>query len=280
MINVTQPLVSVGIITYNHENYIRQCLDGIMMQKTNFAIEVVIGEDNSTDGTRAIIKEFEKKYPGIIKPIYHDKNVGGARNAYEFVYPRLTGTYIAICEGDDYWTDPYKLQKQVDFLEQNKEYVMCYHLINIVNQHDVMVTEQAPVKGIQLHKPLDIFHLKIPTLTVVFRNCIKSFPAEMFNVRSCDTFLFGMLSCYGGAADLGFVGANYRKHEGGVYTRMKTIEQYKQAINTLRIMKSTTLYDKTQRSEISREVIIRKKRYIRQFIRKIELLNCFKIAFT
>lgn len=274
------PLVSVGIITYNHENYIRQCLEGIMMQKTNFAIEVVIGEDVSTDNTRAIVKEFEQKYPGIIKPIYHDKNVGGGRNAYEFVYPRLSGKYIAICEGDDYWTDPYKLQKQVDFLEQNPDYVLCFHQIGIVDQHNEYTRQQPPQRDIQLFSALDIFHLKIPTLSIVFRSCITSFPPQMFQVKSCDTFLFGMLACYGKGADLGFTAANYRQHQGGAYSSMKTIEQYKQAINTLRIMKSTSLYNREQQLELSKEIRIRKKRYIRKFIRKSDFINCLKIALT
>ena len=78
------PLVSVCIITYNHEKYIRQCLDGVVMQKTKFPFEVILGEDCSTDSTRKIVEEFEARYPGIIKPVYHATNVGGARNGYEF----------------------------------------------------------------------------------------------------------------------------------------------------------------------------------------------------
>ncbi|WP_315817037.1 glycosyltransferase family 2 protein [Paraflavitalea speifideaquila] len=108
-------MISVCIITYNHEKFIRQCLEGVVMQKTNFTFDVIVGEDCSTDKTRQVVAEFEAQYPGIIKPVYHARNVGGARNGYEFCYPKLTGKYIAICEGDDYWTDEYKLQKQVDF---------------------------------------------------------------------------------------------------------------------------------------------------------------------
>ena len=88
---MAKPMVSVGIITYNHEKYIRQCLEGVMMQKTTFPIEVIIGEDCSTDNTKKIIQEFELAYPDIIKPIYQPVNVGAALNAYEFCYPRLKG---------------------------------------------------------------------------------------------------------------------------------------------------------------------------------------------
>ena len=96
-----------------------QCLDGFMMQQTNFAFEVLIHDDASTDGTTEIIKEYEAKYPEIIKPIYEEENqwVKGRRGSAVFNFPRAKGKYIAMCEGDDYWTDPLKLQKQVDFLE-------------------------------------------------------------------------------------------------------------------------------------------------------------------
>lgn len=116
--------VSVCCITYNHAPYIRQCLDGFLMQKTDFKYEVLIHDDASTDGTEEIIREYEAKYPDIIKPLYEKENqwVLGRRGSKTFNYPRAKGKYIALCEGDDYWIDPYKLQKQVDFLEQNKGY--------------------------------------------------------------------------------------------------------------------------------------------------------------
>ncbi len=122
-------LVSICSITYNHAPYIRQCLDSMLMQQTNFDYEIIINDDCSTDGTTEIIKEYESKYPHIIKPIYHDENQysKGVRGMFaKFVYPQAQGKYIAICEGDDYWTDPLKLQKQVDFLESHPDYTMCF----------------------------------------------------------------------------------------------------------------------------------------------------------
>ena len=118
------PLVSICSITYNHEPYIRQCLDGFMMQKTNFPFEVIIHDDASTDKTADIIREYEAKYPDIVKPIYQKENQysKGVEICGTYVYPKARGKYIAVCEGDDYWTDPYKLQKQVDFLEGHPEY--------------------------------------------------------------------------------------------------------------------------------------------------------------
>lgn len=123
---ITQPLVSIACITYNHEPYIRQCLDGFVMQKTNFQFEIVIHDDASTDNTKKIIQEYCQRYPGLFRPIFQDINryKEGKGILARFVFPECRGKYIAMCEGDDYWTDPLKLQKQVDFLEGNSEYVM------------------------------------------------------------------------------------------------------------------------------------------------------------
>lgn len=119
------PLISICCITYNHGSFIRQCLDGFLMQQCNFEYEILIYDDASTDDTQAIIKSYELKYPDIIKPIYqtHNQWSKGVRGINpRFNFSRSKGKYIALCEGDDYWTDPLKLQKQVDFLEGNPEY--------------------------------------------------------------------------------------------------------------------------------------------------------------
>lgn len=119
--------VSVVCITYNHEKYIRKCLDSFLMQKTNFKYEVIIHDDASTDGTQEIIKEYEKKYPDIIKPIYQKVNQlsQGINFHKEFTVPKVRGKYVALCEGDDYWTDDNKLQIQFECLENNSECSMC-----------------------------------------------------------------------------------------------------------------------------------------------------------
>lgn len=116
-------LVSVCCITYNHGPYIRQCLNGMLMQQTNFAIEILIHDDASTDDTADIIREYEVLSPHIIKPIYQKENQysKGVKVGAVYNYSRAQGKYIAICEGDDYWTDPLKLQKQVDYLEAHEE---------------------------------------------------------------------------------------------------------------------------------------------------------------
>ena len=120
-------LVSVRCLVYNHEPYLRQCLEGFVMQKTNFRFEAVVHDDASTDGSAAIICEYAKKYPDIIKPIYETENQYSKHDGSlrKIVNSSCKGKYIALCEGDDYWIDPLKLQKQVDFMEAHPDYMLC-----------------------------------------------------------------------------------------------------------------------------------------------------------
>lgn len=141
------PLVSIICCAYNHEPYIRQCLDGFIMQETNFPFEVLIHDDASTDRTADIIREYETKYPEIIKPIYQTENQYQKKTGIlkTFQYPRVKGKYIAMCEGDDYWTDPLKLQKQVDFLETHPDYSMCSHAVSeYIQESDVINQNKVP----------------------------------------------------------------------------------------------------------------------------------------
>ncbi|MDC4238566.1 glycosyltransferase [Clostridium tertium] len=127
-------LVSIDCITYNHEKYIAQAIESFLMQKTNFKYEILIHDDSSTDATQEIIKEYQRRYPDIIKPVLQSENQyskGIKRISYTFNISRAKGKYIAICEGDDYWSDPYKLQKQVDYMEKNDDCGMCFHAYKV-----------------------------------------------------------------------------------------------------------------------------------------------------
>ena len=128
---MSTPLLSVCLITYNHVKYIRETIDGILMQKVNFPWELIIADDFSMDGTREIILEYKEKYPDFIKLIFQEKNVGPAKNWLDLItYPK--SKYIAYLEGDDYWTDPLKLQKQVDYMEAHTECTMCFSAAEII----------------------------------------------------------------------------------------------------------------------------------------------------
>ena len=132
-------LVSVCCLAYNQKNYIQKCLDGFISQKTTFNIEIFVHDDASTDGTANIIREYQARYPEIIKPMFQEKNqfskmsISGIYRNY--IYPKVQGKYIAFCEGDDYWEDEYKLQKQVEVLENNKDCHMCLHHAKVVYEN-------------------------------------------------------------------------------------------------------------------------------------------------
>jgi len=139
------PVVSVCVQTYNHEPFIAKCLDGILMQQTNFSFEILLGEDSSSDGTREVCVKYAEKHPEKIKLFLHhrENNIkinNSATGRFNFMYNVLSskGKYIAMCEGDDYWTDPLKLQKQIDFLEKNTSYGICFH--------DIMIYDEAAQK--------------------------------------------------------------------------------------------------------------------------------------
>ena len=129
----SNPLLSVVCVTYNHELYIARAIEGFLMQKTSFPIEIIIGEDCSTDKTREICIEHQRKHPDKIKLLLREKNIGAMENHLSTI-AACAGKYIANCEGDDYWTDPLKLQKQVDFLEAHSEFSISSH--NVIVMHE------------------------------------------------------------------------------------------------------------------------------------------------
>ncbi|HBT85501.1 MAG TPA: glycosyl transferase family 2 [Porphyromonadaceae bacterium] len=136
---IDEMLVSISCLTYNHAPFIRDCLEGFLIQKTTFKYEVLIHDDASNDGTKEIIEEYQLKYPDIIFPIYQKENQfskGYRGFNQKYNYPRSRGKYIALCEGDDYWTDPLKLQKQVDFLEVNSDCSLCFHASKSIRNND------------------------------------------------------------------------------------------------------------------------------------------------
>lgn len=138
---MSTPLVTIRCLVYNHEPYLRQCLDGFVMQKTNFPFEAIVHDDASTDRSAEIIREYAEKYPDIIKPIFETENQYSKRNGSirRIMNEHTRGKYVALCEGDDYWIDPYKLQKQVDFLETHPDYGLVYTDVNFYFQKkDVM----------------------------------------------------------------------------------------------------------------------------------------------
>ncbi len=162
--------LSVFVVTYNQEKYIRQCLDSILMQEVDFDYEVVIGEDHGTDDTRAICEEYAEKYPKVrLLPL--TENLGIVKN-WKRVLSECTGEFVAMCEGDDYWMDPRKLQKQVSFLESHKEFSICCHNVKDLNIYTGHFIDDRFTY--QTQERTTIYDLSkgnyIRTVSVVFRN--------------------------------------------------------------------------------------------------------------
>lgn len=188
-------LVTVICPTYNHERYIRECLEGIVMQQTTFRFEAVVHDDASTDGTPAIIREYAEKYPDIIKPVFQPSNLysrwdGSLERSLNSC---MKGKYVASCEGDDYWIDPLKLQKQVDFLEAHPDYSMshtslkCYyeylHLHKFLKYNDIELNTSLNIDGKVAGEDI-LTRYRIMYLTLVCRNDLYQ------KINENDPFLF------------------------------------------------------------------------------------------
>lgn len=202
-----EPLVSICCLTYNHESFIRRAFDSFLMQKVDFEYEILIHDDASTDSTQEIIKEYCNLYPNLFKPILqtvnqHSNNVP---ISVQFQFPRVKGKYIAFCEGDDYWVDPYKLSKQVNFLETNKEYIGTTHQCLIVDENETPIARYSPTflfvtkkSKIFTQKDAESFLLPGQTGTLVFRsNAITNFSISEWTSGFMDFSLLAFLSLQG-----------------------------------------------------------------------------------
>lgn len=210
------PKVSIIAISYNHEKYIRQAFDSFLAQKTDFDFEVVIGDDNSTDGTQQIIDEYLIAHPSLFRQVQRKKNVGLQRN-FADTMERASGDYLALCECDDYWTDPLKLQKQVDFLDSNPDYSLCFHPVKVVFENTDKKYEIFPspqkVQEFTLEKLLR--QNFIQTNSVMYRR--QSYDTLPTNILPVDWYLHLYHAQFGKIGFINRTMAVYRRHEGGVW---------------------------------------------------------------
>lgn len=223
----SEVLISVCVLTYNQKDFIAQCLDSVLMQETNFPYEIILGEDESSDGTREICIEYQKKFPEKIRLFLRSRKdviyVGGSptgRYNYLECAKAAKGKYFAFCEGDDYWTDPHKLQKQVDFLEANPDYTICFHAVNILTNG---VERSSDLFHAETEKSFTIHDLAkgnmMHTASVVYRNgLIENFP-EWFNQSPVGDYVLHLLNAKKGLIKyLPDTMAVYRAHPGGVWS--------------------------------------------------------------
>ena len=229
----TEPFVSICCVTYNHISYIEQCLVGFLKQKTDFPFEIIIHDDCSTDGTQEIIKEYAEKYPKIIKTILQEENQysKGIRTILKtFIYPTCKGMYIAICEGDDYWTDENKLQKQVDFLESHKDYSACFHKAQVLSNGKLSDSVYDHLNQGDYDANSILNKWTIPTASFMFRSVYKDKVPFDKDFMYGDIVLFETAAQYGKLYCMAETMSVYRRVETGITGTQKkhrTSELYK-----------------------------------------------------
>jgi len=230
---VNNIIVSICCVTYNHEHFIKQCLDGFVMQKTNFAFEILVHEDASTDNTAKILKEYESKYPDLFHFVFQTENQFYKQNVLtNILFPMSKGKYIALCEGDDYWTDPYKLQKQVDFMEENANVSLTctnYEVLDINNnlikrEFDISFDNENKYE-VTTDNYFNPYVLK--TNTVVFRS--DKIEISKYK-RIDDLILFFVLTTNGKSYMFKDYTAVFRIHGGGIYSTKNVLDRAKQDI--------------------------------------------------
>jgi glycosyltransferase involved in cell wall biosynthesis len=225
--------VSISCITYNHEKFIRQCIEGFLMQKTNFPIEILIFDDASTDGAQQIIQEYASKDHRIITFLQNENQWSkGKYGLLDWLFPAAKGKYIALCEGDDYWTDPLKLQKQVDFLEANPEYVLCFHKVVLLKNGketpDILTKNVPDITDVLTLSDGNYMH----TASVVFKknNTVLNEFFEIVSSRHLfvgDYILHMLNAKFGKIKKLHDTMGVYRIHEVGVHSLKPQIEKNK-----------------------------------------------------
>jgi glycosyltransferase involved in cell wall biosynthesis len=220
------PVVSVHMITYNHAPYIAQAIEGVLQQKTSFPFELVIGEDCSNDETREVVFEFQLKFPGLIRVITSDKNVGMIMNWCRTM-KGCRGKYIALCEGDDYWTSPIKLQKQVDFLDSHSGCSACFHNVNVEyvnNPEKNHIFHNTKMKNIFTLLDIVSNHF-IPTCSTIFRaGLFGEFPDWYSKIPMGDWPLHVLNAQHGDYGYIDEILATYRVHDGGVWSSQNRVD--------------------------------------------------------
>lgn len=187
--------LSVFVMVYNHAKYLKKCLDSLLMQKTSFSFDIVVGEDCSTDNSREILLDYQKLYPGKFTLVLHNQNIGATKNQ-KSVFDNCKGKYIAICEGDDYWIDENKLQMQVDFLEANPEFALSYHRVKYLrNNEEILLPHHQTKNDMAFFDLNDISKINfINTLSAVFRNNYVDYDNIALNSKIGDYPLWLLLA--------------------------------------------------------------------------------------
>ena len=273
-----KPLVSISCITYNHERYIRDTLDSMLSQKTDFDFEILIHDDASTDKTADIIKEYQSKYPDIIKPILQSQNqysIGIINVSGRYNFPRAQGEYIAMCEGDDMWCDDNKLQLQVDYMRGHSECSLCFHSARIITEGgELHKALMRPLKKSQVVSASKLVGsgFRIPTASLFFRTeYVRKQPDYYTNCPIGDIPLQLMLAQKGDAYYIDKPMSMYRFAVAGSWTENMLsgnyIEKQRAYVKAMKAMYKD--FDKHSEYRFHKESVRAYKR-----IRYLSSINC------
>jgi hypothetical protein len=233
---ISEPMVSVVLTTYRQEAYIEQAIRSAAEQQTNFPIEILVGEDGSPDGTRAVCERLAAEFPNRVTLFAHEKNIGGHDN-FNFLWTRARGKYVAWLEGDDYWIDPLKLQTQVDAMERTPEAALCFHNTQVYIEGDG--PESGSLQpGLQEEMMLPFSHLvfanRIMTCSALYRRgLVPALPAWVWPLDIGDWPMHLMHAAQGPALFLPQTMAAYRMHTAGVWSHRPLRERVEKTIEAL-----------------------------------------------
>lgn len=235
-----EPLVSCCIITYNHAPYIGQAVESVLQQQHNYPVEIIIADDRSTDGTTAILEDYRQRYPSLIKLIVQEQNQGASKNFMQLLYA-AKGKYIAYLEGDDYWIDKGKLKKQIDFLEQNPDFVICFSNVLETFSDDPAdprnhLHEGPGSKAITTLNDL-LYGNYIQTSSVVFRNRLFDyFPSWYGPLMPGDWPLHILNAQHGKIFYDKECMSVHRNHSDGVWSSQKAIRRIENSLNVCEVI--------------------------------------------
>ncbi len=235
-----EPLVSCCIITYNHAPYIGQAVESVLQQQHNYPVEIIIADDRSTDGTTAILQDYQQRYPSLIKLIVQEQNQGASKNFMQLLYA-AKGKYIAYLEGDDYWIDKGKLKKQIDFLEQNPDFVICFSNVLETFSDDPAdprnhLHEGPGSKAITTLNDL-LYGNYIQTSSVVFRNRLFDyFPSWYGPLMPGDWPLHILNAQYGKIFYDKECMSVHRNHSDGIWSSQKQIRRIANSLNVCKVI--------------------------------------------
>ena len=258
-------LVQVLMLTFNHENFIEDAIEGVLMQNTNFNYELIISDDFSVDKTREICLRYKAKYPNKVSLLLNEKNLGANNNAIKLLQ-KSTSKYIALCEGDDYWTDPLKLQKQVDFLENNPDYALCGHESLVVNFNasppiKINFSDWRNIKTQNKYTEKEMIKSIYPfqTATCVFRNVINfDEEIQLFfkNVHAMDQIIYLLLAHVGKVYFIDDVMSVYNIRHSGITSKQHGSTLIDAYFHNIDVYKKINAYYNFKHNDAMNDVIL------------------------